>query len=603
MINEKIIAAIAGYRHEHYDFMVEMAEWCKAMMTGDGQDEMLAEIRKGESKENIEQRMAVTVPRTPEVLSPAETIYRKTFRVDGIKEKYTHPDKDAIEAVKAKAHHYYGNRSVYDYLQQQQLFYEFYDPNAWFITEFERIENSEGLLTDIKPYPLEITSCEAVDYGYRYGVPEYLIALRTREEVDAKGDTVVLETYTAYFVGGSLVYREELTPADYMLVTNDRKERYFSVTEYTNGLDFFMGDKFGAYRCGVMPDITIKQPPYFPARHVLKRVVRGGSLKDVCKWKHVYPKLFGLDFDCNYEDENGDCCDGRGYLGANQHNTCKSCNGTGSMLHKSELDNVRYKVPAGSMKDEVIPASAFYSYAEAPLDSTIWISNDLERDQIQVALTMFNTQIEQKPTVATTATEELLNWENVNNEVFTFALQTSHLQETAVRAISALLEIELEYNHSYPKNLGLTPQGVLTQQYREAIENGLITLAESLFCEILGKQYSDDPAIVERHRALQMHNPESGRSYDRVFQIMQQRDPEDLERVKFENWPRIATLVDVRLPNFAGLTFERQADEIEKIALEIGGKVKPLRDDFASVVTMEDPVDGGELEDEIDAAA
>jgi len=591
MIDEKIIAAIAGERHKYYDFMCEMADWSRAMMTGEGQEEMLKEIRKGESRENIDQRVAVTVPRTPEVLSPAETIYRKTFRVDGIKEKYESPDKEVVQAVKDKVYNFFGNRSLYAYLQGQQLFYEFHDPNAWFVTEFESIVSEEGLLTDVKPYPLEITSHEAINYGYKYGVPEFAISLRSRVEENAKGHMVRLETYTAYIVGGSVVYREELSPQPdgYTFVGTDRKERFFTVKNHQNGIDFFPGSKFGAYRCGVLSDSTVKAPPYYSARHVLKRIVRGGSLKDVCKWKHVYPKLFGLDFDCAYEDDDLGDCNGNGYLGDNRSHQCPSCSGTGSMLHASELDNVRYKVSAGAMKDEIIPADAFYSYAEAPLASTQWISDDLMADQIQVALTMFNTNIEQKPVAPTTATAELLNWENVNNEVYTFALQTSHLAEIGVRSIAGYMEQSVSYNHSYPKNLGLTPLDVLTTQYNEAIDKGLMALAEAIFCEILGKQYSDDPAVVERHRALQMHNPERGRAYDRVFQIMQQRDPSDLDRVKFENWPRIATLVDVRFPNFGLMTFERQEQEIDKIAMSIAEKVKPMKDDFAAMVNLEEP--------------
>lgn len=604
MIHDKIKETIAGHRHKHYVFMCEMADWSKAMMTGDGQEEMIAEIRKGESQENIEQRLAVTVPRTPEVLSPAETIYRKTFRVDGIKEKYDTSDKEAVDQVKTKAHNFYGNRSLYAYLQKQQLFYEFHDPNAWFVVEFETVENAEGIISDVKPYPLEITSHEAVDYDHKFGVPEYVISLRTRKEINSKKQEVTLETHTAYVIGGSVVYREELTPQQdgYTFVTQDRKERYFAIEEYVNGLDFFPGDKFGAYRCGTLRDTTVKAPPYYTARHVLKRIVRGGSLKDVCKWKHAYPKLFGLDFDCAYESDDGDC-DGNGYLGDNPQHECPSCKGTGSMLHVSELDNVRYKVSPGAMKDEVIPAEAFYSYAEAPLASTQWISDDLERDQTQVALTMFNTNLEQKPIVPTTATAELLNWENVNNEVWTFAAQTSHLSEVGVKSIAGYLELDVSYNHSYPKNLGLTPLEVLIVQYEQAVDKGLMVLAESIFCEILGKQYSDDPAVVERHRALQMHNPERGRPYDRVYQIMLLRDPSDIERIKFENWPRIATLVDVRLPNFGQMSFDKQESEIEKIANEIAGKVIPMKDNFAGMVSLEEPAEETDIEEEIDLAA
>lgn len=592
-----------GTRHANYEAMCRVAEWSRQIYTGEGQEVLIREIRPDETEEQKELRVQISDPETPEVLYPAAAYYEKTFRTDGVKTLlFHHQDRKRAEAVQQALHTFSGGRSAYDYLSRQQLHYEATDPNAWLLVDRWDERGAEGQIVRMGTFPHEVPSERAVNYGLdAAGQPLWLIELMKGMEQGAKQKYPV-ECYLYYAAGVLIRYQEyvEVVPpakdgpvqAEYLtLIDALDRPRQFARYVYRTGSKEFPGMKFGAYRNPSNEDLSFRAPFYYLARYVLHRIVKGASLKAVCKWKHVYPRRWQWGYECTHE-QDGYQCD-QGLLNGR---TCPKCHGTGrASMAKSELEAVVLKLPDIEDKNDIIPISQFVFYEQPPLDATTWVSEDLEADKRRVLLTIFNSQSEDRPVAPRTATENLLNYEQVNNRVYPFAAHTSRLMEKIARLTAQYMDYDqgFVYAHSYPRNLGLEPLEVLLDKLRQARESGAPqAVVQALECEILLRENADNPGVVDDYLAYERHRPMRSFPAETALLILQARDPLDRTRLLYENFDEVKTLVGQRTTDFAGLSFDRQTQEIDTALAVIRGRMT------LPTAPLEVPFLGGMGEDE-----
>lgn len=571
-----------GERHEHYDLFCHIAKEARAFVTGEGQEVMIGSIRPDEDEHQKMVRIQVSEPKTPEAIAPVKTVVSKVYRSDGITSTYgdSYPD-DRKAKLEGALSTFSGGMSLSQYLELQQSHYEFVDPNAWLIVERKDRYSSENTIISTQPYPVEFTSHEAINYGIENGVPIWLLALREGIEF-VDGKEYKTENYYFYTAGKTVYYREHidislLSAEDLVnLVTvevDKDKPRYFVAEDHETGSKEFPGDKWGAYRHNAHDDLTVKQPFYYGGKYLLQSILKKSSLKDVCIWKHVYPKMYAYDEKCDHSTEHGHCDGGK--IGNRE---CPSCKGTGSKIHRSELDFIRIAIPPNTEDArELIPVDSFVHYVRPPLEATQFISDDLADDMQAFFLTVLNSNKEQQVFAPRTATEVTFDTENMNNACKPFADQNSRLNEKVTRVSAQYMEEDegLVYNHSFGKKLGLESSDYLASQIERAKGvNAGFEIINAYYAKWLAKEYPEQPEVANNWLAFERHKPFAGFSEGAVFSIIQERDSKDFDRVLFENWDSIKRNIMQSQPNFYTLSYQRQSDIIRT---EVDNKIARIQ--------------------------
>lgn len=560
-----------GERHENYNVFCDMADLASKYVTGDNQEVLIRDVRKNEDDEQKNLRVEVSIPKTPEAIAPITTVINRVYDSDGIKSKLTGENEEAKSKVEDAMKTFSANMPVAQYIREQQRYYEMQDPNAWLIIERRDIRNGEGNIIKTVPYPVEVSSKEAINYEDKEHKDKWLLMLRERQ-IEVDGSFIDQEDYYFYTTGYTVLYKEVQEGAEivktatsglFVLTSEGNDNRYFSWRLYKTKSKSFPAMKWGAFRLDSDPDLTSKQPIYWRGRHLLNSIIRGSSFKDVCKYFHLYPKMFAYDEPCSYRDETtGNSCNDGEVNGGE----CPKCKGSGSDLHRSGIDVVYISIPQTDAR-EIIPIDKFIHYSRAPLEVAKWIDDDLTKDMNSFFLIILNNQKEEKVVSPVTATEIIYNSENLTSSVKPIADHNSRLNELAYRIAIDYMEAKgLTYNHSFSKKLGLQTSEDLIKKIESAknVDAGQEVI-DAYTSELIAKEYPDQPNIKYNWLAMQRHKPFASYSKDVISLILQDRDNEDRDKLLYNNWDFVKRISLMTAPNFYELSYETQKAIIDGV--------------------------------------
>lgn len=586
-------------RHKNYEREVYLASWCQGMMTGKGPvtEKIIKAYRHKETDEQKEERLMLTNSLTGFALNPIYLLYKKSYRADGIREEIIHPDEAKKMIVDKALDGFYGPQKGVDYyLRERLLNGEFYDPNRWLIVDRIDTRLSDGSITSIQPYPFEVSAEQAINYHIENNRPVWLIARHQRMETVVRSkstSTQAVHDYFFYAAGLMIKYQEYLKDSqvvpdapDYIQVreTGSKKTRLFAAWYYETGSEEFPGDKVGAYPDPESPDNCVKVPPYYPAAPVLTDMIWDKSSLDLTKRKHVYPKRHQYTADCDYVPAigHGDPCNG-GYLDDAKTVACPKCKGTGEMTHSGEQDVLKYRLPKDlqDIRGQLIPLSSLVFYEDTPEWIPRYLEECIERDRLRVHIAVFNTSAEERPTVAKTATEINVSWDEVNNVVIEHANRASYMYELIARISAQYLGVSdgFDARRQVPHDLKLEPMESLIARYDAAKKAGMpYEVVWGINEDIITKQYRNNPDRIAFIKAKEKHRPFRSKDEGSAAAIIQTRSQTDPTRVLYENFDLIFVRIEEKLktgdqPAFAEVPFARQTElvmeQIEILIQEI----------------------------------
>lgn len=565
---------IRGARHQFYDYTVKLATECHSYMTGTKQEKLLRRFKSRETDAQMIQRENLFLSPTRGAISPISNIYRKIrfLDPDAVKKRPTlgGAKEDALAMFMNNA---WENQTIEDYIYDISEFYNFYDPNAMVIIQERRERNDDGDVENITIYPIEATSEQVVNYDLEQGKIKWLVVeFKSFEKLKSMNREKQISKFYIYAPGVEMwyiEYHETIPPFNRLVeIKVGSKMRKFAVSEFQTTTIETPAFRIGCYLDPETQNSTFS-PPYWEAIMKLDELVRDKSMQDVNIVGHYYPREYVFSPSCDYVDKvtNLKCVDG--FIG---ENTCPCCKGKAYDLHISEQDRVILALPLGAME---IPDLSKLIYWHMPPD---WLAKYMDErltvTEKAIFWLTFNTELLDKPTGETpTATGEIIDYEAIQQKLTPYAKIISDNWRKSIRVAIQYLEAwekGLPVEHSFPKDHKLQTVDQLIAYYAKAKTAGLpYFILRSIEDKIISKEQVDNPQLANLYKAFRNHLPFKDKDPSSIIRILQDRAPDDFDRVVWENSDKIYQLLIVRQENFAEMKYDAQRAVIEEIIEEV----------------------------------
>ena len=576
-------------RHPGYYRAAEVARFAKMIATGEGQEDIIRDIRRSEDEDMKADRVRLTNSLTKYAISRPRKYWKKISRVEGINRKIESSDKDKLERLKIQFGKFANGRDLEQWLNWKLEVMNVTDPNAWIIYERKDSRDIEGGIIETKIYPWEVHSSMVINYKYEFDEIRWLIVRDIELEYGTDGSAKtekVLEKYWMYFPGGIIRMREagEFVKAQdgevvriLMPVTDSGEERKFFLKVIDNGTTEVPAMMVGAYEDEKHAGGFV--PWFDPAEQVFKDLIRDKSFLDVTKVKHVYAKRWEYVRPCRFEDKEHGACQ-QGFLSGNPQWRCPACGGTGSPdTFASEQMVNKLALPTKGSTADLLELSKLHHTEDFPIDLPKWLQEQVEKDEERIMQAVFSKGLVSGATGSAekTATQTNYEYEDIYDVLAPFADLNSRHFELAYRIGAQYLEMrDIIVDHRYPKDFKLKSMGDLIAEYQDAKTAGVGY--ETLWViqeQIIAKSHEDDPSEVDRIMARYLWLPFPDKTDTELAQILADRSPLDSQRVLRENWSEIFNEIEEQYknPQFHALEYNMQKGIVEAKVTDWSGRI------------------------------
>ena len=552
--------------HQDYKRVTDLSDKYYKMKTGDGIEELLHQIETRVTDEEFTQIKKIYKSIIPSTLNSTKLPYQKAARKQPSVRKIDYEgdaDKKKLE-LEEFIQSYWGDKSLEEFLEYSYIDYNYIDPNAFLITEFDSFDAKKE---KAKPYPFVASSAEAVMFEYRNEILRYLVVKLPIKYMDGEFEKSGVK-YTMYLGMDTIVFTQA---AEGEKLAN----KFFKVQYYQP-----KNEKVPAVRFGYLRDEETKGRTFVSVFHcvigLLEKTLKIDSELDLSTAMVAFPQRYRYVTRCN----NLGC--NKGLLP--DGNECQVCHGTGVQpFHKGTQDIVKMALPRN--KDEMVDLQDL-AYDHSPDIELLQFDSDyLEKLEKKVQAKMFNADLYTRSEVATTATEKVLETDNLNDTLYPFARNYSATWEFVVRDIATFTDLAqgLELQHKFPKDFKFKTLGDLMDELQKAktaaASTSTIAAIEDDINEIL---YSDRPESLKEMRIKNQINPFRGYSEVNIRFIISQGNVPKYQRTLWENLESI----------FQDLEVENQDPWLYDLAYDlIVKKVKVKTAEYMALIDGEKQAD------------
>ena len=515
-------------RHQDYDRVVDLADLYYKLKTGDGIEELLHKIETRVTDEEFEQIKTIYASIIPATLNSTKMPYMKAARKQPIVRKIDFQESAEKKKLELESFisTYWGDKSLEKYLEYAFVDYNYIDPNAFLITEFDEFNPNKE---KAKPYPFIASSAEAIDFKYKNEILQYLVVQLPSKYMDGNQEKDGTK-YTMYLGMDTIVLSQVagMNSAEKVVGINTK---YYSVSYFTP-----KNKKVPAIRMGYNRDEVTKGRTFVSVFHpvigFLKKTLKIDSELDLSCAMVAFPQRFAYVSPC----KNQGCKDGMMLDGS----VCPVCNGTGvDPFHKGTQDVVTLSMPRN--KEEMIDLENMLVYKSPPIELLQFQKDYLEYLKKSVHAMMFNADLYTRSEVSTTATEKILETDNLNDTLYGFAQHYSTTWEFVVKDIATYTDLSGVYlQHKFPKDFKFKGIIELMDDLKKAKDSGAssstIAAIEDDINEIL---YSDRPEELKKIKVKNSLNPFRGYSEADIRFIISQNNTPLLNRTIWENMESI----------------------------------------------------------------
>jgi hypothetical protein len=532
-----------GTTHEHYDRTLSVAKFGYDMITGENTRDYLDEIRGRETREEKEQRNKLTNTLTPYLCNRVERVFRKAERATGLSFTVEHTDENAKEAINEAMEEIHGRKSLKEYVFNVSNTLNFTDPNAWLLFMFEDYDDNGTVRTRI--YPQVVPSSQAIQYKEHHGRTKWL--LRKVERMDKN----VTRTDFYFYEAGQTVYLRETTEVD-----DDMEQGAAEVATYQLGNKTYRvlrydtpAQSFPGARVGFMEDPATLNETYVsiltPAEGVLRDWIRSKSYKDVQQTLHVFLQKFTYGRRCTYETDDAQCQGG--YLNGDTEHVCPSCHGAGLDLHTTEQHVIRMLLP--DSREEMMPLSDLVHYANIPLDIYRDLKEELANLEEMFLNAIFNGGVFVRPTIVQTATEANQGRDDTHDSLHRYTQKVGELCELGAFLTADYLELD-RYDMSVyfvvPTDYNLESMGEMLAQLAAAKNAGAPpAVVQQIEKKLHSLVYQGSPWMLQLLQSFEEFKPFRDKNEQTAQIIVSGRPANDPDRVLWENWSDIMTVVRI----------------------------------------------------------
>ena len=521
--------------HEDYDRVVKLADLYYKMVTGDGVDKLLRRIIKRETEEEFKQRSDITSSVIPAVLNSTKLPFQKATRKQPIVRRIDYESDADSKKLKLETFisKYWGEKSLEEYLEYAFVDYNYVDPNAFLITEFESFN---PLIENAEPYPFIATSAEAIMYEYFNENLEYLIVKLPVTFIENKSPQPGFK-FTMYLGQDTIVLSQvakaHITKNEIVEIAN----KYYELFYYEP-----KDDKVPAIRFGYIRDGETKGRSFVSVFHAvlpyLNKSMKIDSELDLSTAMVAFPQRFMYVSPCKEPDcRGGALLDGK---------TCTVCGGTGhEPFHRGTMDIITFDLPkrlSDTEDRELVDLEKMLVYKGPPIELLTFQKDYIEYLKKSIHAMMFNADLFTRSEVSVTATEKVLETDNMNDTLYPFARQYSSVWEFVVADIAEFVDLSdgMSLQHKFPNDFKMKGLTELMAELKMAKDAGAststISAIEDDINEIL---YSDRPEELKEMRIKNEINPFRGYSEADIRFIISQDNIPIENRTLWENFEAI----------------------------------------------------------------
>lgn len=596
--NEKIVEIIAehiatGKLHADYYITTELADLYRMMITGRDDEPIyhrfyknLAESTIEEDRKLYEQLRRISnlilKPVTNRILQPFNKVPRSNSK--SVKLEYVNDTNGVkVSELQAVLDKFWGSKSFTQWMETRFLELSAQDPNAYVFIEFPETDGTELL----QPYPYEVKSADILDYEkinevlqwvltrqlnddgcydftlyakdstvkFKHEEPEDISGLIIKELIRKSPDGIGRIKQTVYFANGkeleSMDMFEDSEGNNYIMINSD-KTRFYQIIEPTPHMLGYVN----CFQCGYVRDLYTDGRTFVncfdAALPYLLNTVKVSCEKDLTFALHVFPHRYMYEKHCTNEGCNhGVMADGE---------TCPSCHGSGTLTITSAQEVVKLPLPPNVSNEDIIDLSKLI-YNDRPgtdiVDLQLRYIDSLVANSISV---VFNSDIFVKPSMSDTATGKTLDYENVYDVLYPFAVHYAQTWTFGVETISDIVDKDqdLTVSMTFGKDFKFKTKNELLDDYKAAKEAGLGSAAlEKIEADIIAIDNSEDPYNLRRWEVRKMYDPFYGKSHEETALLLTSNLSSRRAKILYANYGQIWDNVEAKEPEVYNMTPEK----------------------------------------------
>jgi hypothetical protein len=528
--------------HQDYEHVTALADKYYKMKTGDELTDLLEKIVTRETEEEFEQREAISKSVIPSILNSTQLPFQKALRKQPLLREILYDSQNKTEELEAQIATYWGEKSVEEYLEYSVIDYNYIDPNAFLITEFDEFDPNKEKAS---PYPFIATSKEAIMFEYKNEILQYLIV---RLPIKYMANDVERDgwKYTMY-LGYDTIQLIQVEKGEIKI-----KENYYDYQEFEP-----KANKVPAVRFGYIRDPQTKGRSFVSVFHsvllLLEKLMKTDSELDLSTAMTAFPQRFAYVDKCS----NKDCSGG---LLLDGQTTCPVCSGTGQRpLHGGVKDVITLTMPRNP--DEMIALDNLLVYKTTPIELLTFNKEYINDLRILIHTMMFNNEIATRSEVATavTATEKNFGSDNMNDTLYPFARNYSSIWEFVVEDIATFTDLSegLTLHHKFPNDFKFQTLTDLMTQLKSAKDAGAststISAIEDDINEIL---YSDRPEELKKIQVKSLINPFRGYSEATTRMLISQSLTTEYNSTLWANLESIFNELELETPDIYNMSLK-----------------------------------------------
>jgi hypothetical protein len=511
---------IDNVRHRDYARVCDLADEYYKMVSGDGISDLLRRVVSRETEDEFEMRKTITNSIIPPTLASTKLSFQKAVRKKPKVRKIdweTEGDYEKRQAeLELKIAEYWGDASLEKFFEYAYVDYNYLDPNAFLITEFDEFDSNKE---KAKPYPFIATSQQAIMFEFKNNILQYLVVKLPITLVDEKGKEYEGSKYTIYLGTDTIVFTEVRDKPMFYTLDNDFPEgieiggKYYTVSYFIP-----KSDKIPARRFGFKHDAQTQGRTFISVFHdvmpYLNKTLKIDSELDLSTAMTAFPQRFRYVNPCP-DCKGGVTPDGK---------TCGTCHGTGKEpIHASAMDVVTLNIPYDTA--EMIDLDKLLVYKAPPIELLDFQERYIQNLRASIYLMMFNKELMTRNELTNTATEVKITEDNMNDTLKPFASGLSTLWEFVVTDIATFTDLGkgLIVEHQYPDDFKFKTQADMMDELKNAKDAGASTSTIAAIEDDINEMlYADRPEELKIIRIKNAYNPFRGYSEENVRLLISQ---------------------------------------------------------------------------------
>lgn len=546
-------------KHQDYERVTELADTYYKMVTGDGLSELLKRITRRETEEEYEMRKLITNSVIPPTLASTKLPFQKTVRTKAKKRiiKWEAEDDEKRKAeFESFIFGYWGDASLEKFLEYAFVDYNYIDPNAFLITEFDVFDPNRE---KAKPYPFIATSDQCIMFEAKNNILEYLVVkLPIKYKINPTDKTFADGVkYTMYMGWDTITFTQSTRTYSGEMIdigSTSYVVEYFEPKNY----------KVPARRLGYKRDGETQGRTFVSCFHeimpYLNKTLKIDSELDLSTAMTAFPQRFAYVSPCK-NCNKGKMPDG---------NICPVCDGSGKEpFHNSTMDVITLDLPRDP--SEMIQLENLMIYKTPPIELLTFQKDYINELRANVFLMMFNKELYSKNEVAATATEKVLEIDNLNDTLRPFAQGLSTMWEFVVRDIATFTDFGkgLYVEHLYPDDFKFKSQTEMMTDLQSAKDaNASTSTIAKIEDDINEKLYADQPDDLKIIRIKNSFNPFRGYKEETINLLISQGLTTRYNAVLYANIESIFNELEQEVVNLYDLNYQLILNKVREKVIE-----------------------------------